>query len=238
MQKSIDSRIYHTLLADFMEYQGISDEAEAHRQFKQAELTAKQQWLELRPQTAADKARFYRQADYYIADLTHWLLRDSAVAAFLNMLRQYLSKYQLRTVLDYGCGIGTQGLALAEAGAEVTLMDIEGPVWDYAQWRAKKHGLFDKVRWAPLAPILDEYDLMLCVDVIGHVPDPFRLLDELGDKARYLFYNMDFRIQEKAEDDRYPQHHRKPDKWEGAFRACFKQIDSFLWENIVEEYIR
>ena len=136
-----------------------------------------------------------------------------------------------QTVLDYGCGIGTQGLALAEAGAEVTLMDIEGPVWDYAQWRAEKHGLHNKVRWLPLAPILGEYGLVLCVDVIGHVPEPFRLLDELSDKARFLFLNEDFRIREREEDDRYPQHHQRPGGWNAALRYAFVNVDSFLWQN-------
>lgn len=223
------SEIYSTLLADYMEYMGVS-EPEARQQFVEAEAELKRRWLALKPQTPAEQVRFYRQQELYIADLTGWLLRDSAVAGFLTMLQGYLGKYRLETVLDYGCGIGTQGLALAEAGAEVTLMDIEGPVWDYAQWRAKKHGLFDKVRWLPLVPILDEYDLVLCVDVIGHVPDPFRLLDELGDKAVFLFFNKDFRIRDEAEDDRYPQHHREPSGWEGAFRACFVQVDNFLWE--------
>jgi len=231
MKKPLDSEIYRTLLADYVEYMSVSEET-AHRQFREAELELKRRWLKLKPETPAEQARFYRQEKLYIADLTSWLLRDSAVAGFLNMLRRYLQKYQLCTVLDYGAGIGSQGLALAEAGADVTLMDIEGPVWDYAQWRAKRHGLYDQVRWLPLAPILDEYDLVLCVDVIAHVPDPFRLLDELKDKARFTFFNKDFRIQDRAEDDRYPQHHREPSGWEGAFRHCFEQADSFLWRNV------
>ena len=231
MRKPIDSQIYHALLADYVEYRGVSEEA-ARRQFREAEVKLKEHWLALKPRTPAEQARFYRQEKLYIADLTGWLLRDGAVAGFLSMLRKYLQKYQLRTVLDYGCGIGSQGLALAEAGAEVTLMDIEGPVWEYAQWRAKKHGLHDKVRWVPLAPILDDYDLILCVDVVGHVPDPFRLLQELSDKAKFTFFNKDFRVRDKAEDDRYPQHHREPDGWWGAFRHNFEQIDSFLWQNL------
>jgi len=225
--------IYQDLLADYMEYMGVG-EAEARRQMKDAELKLKRRWLALKPQTPADQVRFYRQQELYIADLTGWLLRDSAVAAFIGMLREYLGKYGIETVLDYGCGIGTQGLSLAEAGAEVTLMDIEGPVWDYAQWRARKHGLFNKVRWLPLAPMMDDYDLILCIDVVGHVPDPFRLLQELADKTEFLFYNKDFRIQARAEDDRYPQHHREPEGWEGTFRHHFQQIDAFLYRRLMQ----
>lgn len=223
--------VYRTLLSDYMEYQGIADEAEANSQFRQAELTAKERWLEAKLETAADKARFYREADFYIGDLTGWMLRDRAVADFIPMLRGYLTKHDIKTVLDYGCGIGTQGLALAEAGADVALMDIEGPVWDYARWRAERHGFLTKTRWLPLGPVMDSYDLILCIDTIAHVPNPFRLLREFSDKAKFLFLNEDFRIQEKAEDDRYPQHHRRPDGWDTALREKFVNNDNFLWKN-------
>ncbi len=225
------SKIFHTLLSDYMEHRGV-DEAGARRRFQAAEVTAKKRWLELKPETAADKTRFYREADYYIADLTGWILRDKAVASFIPLLRGYLGKCGIGTVLDYGCGIGTQGLSLVEAGADVTLMDIEGPVWDYAKWRAEKHGFLSKTRWLPIAPVMDSYDLILCIDVIGHVPDPFRLLRELSDKARYLFFNVDFRVHKKAEMDRYPQHHQEPEGWTAELNKRFVNCDRFLWRNV------
>ena len=44
-------------------------------------------------------------------------------------------------MLDYGCGIGSDGLALIEAGYEVTFADFDNPSTRYLRWRLEQRGL-------------------------------------------------------------------------------------------------
>ena len=86
-------------------------------------------------------------------------------------------------VLDYGCGIGSDGLALLEAGYEVEFADFDNPSTAYLRWRLARRELS--------APIYDldvevpgGFDAAYAFDVIEHVDDPFALPRRAGAPRR------------------------------------------------------
>jgi len=85
-------------------------------------------------------------------------------------------------LLDYGCGIGSDGLLLIEAGYRVEFADFDNPSVEYLRWRLKERGLD--------APIHDleqsvpgGFDAAYALYVIEHAPDPFAFLRELEQRA-------------------------------------------------------
>lgn len=91
-----------------------------------------------------------------------------------------------KSVLEIGCGIGTDTIDFARHGARVTAVDISAKSLAIARRRAEVYGLDDRItfhhgnaeeltRFVPVAP----YDLVYSFGVIHHTPHPERVLDEV-----------------------------------------------------------
>jgi len=89
-------------------------------------------------------------------------------------------------VLDVGCGGGLLSEALARAGASVTAIDLAEPLIDVARLhllerrQAGEHLQVD-YRVQPVEALAEEqpgqYDLVTCMELLEHVPDPQAILD-------------------------------------------------------------
>jgi 2-polyprenyl-3-methyl-5-hydroxy-6-metoxy-1,4-benzoquinol methylase len=91
-----------------------------------------------------------------------------------------------KKVLEIGCGIGTDTINFARAGAQVTAIDLTEQSLEVARQRAKVFGLEDRIRFlqanaeklSETVPV-ERYDLVYSFGVIHHTPDPSRVLDEI-----------------------------------------------------------
>jgi 2-polyprenyl-3-methyl-5-hydroxy-6-metoxy-1,4-benzoquinol methylase len=91
-----------------------------------------------------------------------------------------------RTVLEVGCGLGTDTINFARAGALVTAVDLSERSLDLARQRANLFGVADRIRFVAadaerlsqfVAP--EPYDLVYSFGVIHHSPHPDRILREI-----------------------------------------------------------
>jgi 2-polyprenyl-3-methyl-5-hydroxy-6-metoxy-1,4-benzoquinol methylase len=96
------------------------------------------------------------------------------------------SRWSGRRVLEVGCGLGTDTINFARAGALVTAVDLSERSLELARQRAALFGVADRVRFvAADAETLSQYvrpepyDLVYSFGVIHHSPHPERILQEL-----------------------------------------------------------
>ena len=90
-------------------------------------------------------------------------------------------------VLEVGCGIGTDSINFARAGAELTAVDLSGESLRIAQERAEVMGVADRIRFVQadaekLTSALageEPYDLVYSFGVVHHTPHPERALAEI-----------------------------------------------------------
>jgi 2-polyprenyl-3-methyl-5-hydroxy-6-metoxy-1,4-benzoquinol methylase len=112
----------------------------------------------------------------------HVATSHAARFALLRSLVRELAPVPAR-ILDVGCAQGTLGLQLAEEGYRVTLLDIRPAHIDYAKAR-HEHGdvefLVGEV--GPELPPDGAFDVVICTEVLEHVPAPARLLETLKAK--------------------------------------------------------
>jgi 2-polyprenyl-6-hydroxyphenyl methylase/3-demethylubiquinone-9 3-methyltransferase len=93
-----------------------------------------------------------------------------------------------RAVLDVGCGGGILAEAMARKGAQVTALDMAAELLDVA----KLHALEANVAVNYLLETAEAhaeqhagaYDVVTCMEMLEHVPDPERIVAALGALAR------------------------------------------------------
>jgi len=101
------------------------------------------------------------------------------------------ARWRGKKVLEIGCGIGTDTINFARAGAQVTAVDLSDKSMELARTRASVFGLGDRIRFCPgnaeqlstFVPV-EPYDLIYSFGVIHHTPNPGALFQQLRPYAR------------------------------------------------------
>ena len=112
------------------------------------------------------------------------------------------ARWRGKRVLEVGCGIGTDTMNFARAGAAVTAVDLSGASLRIARERAQVLGLSEHIDFVhanaeELTSALPDgrYDLVYSFGVVHHTPHPERALAQMrqlaapGGTLRLMVYN-------------------------------------------------
>lgn len=140
-----------------------------------------------------------------------------------------------RRILDFGCGIATWSLVAASRGAEAYCYEPNPTMREFAEWRARKHGL--RLTFLEQSPVsyahaAEPYDDVVAWHVFEHLEQPEVALDSL---LRALRPGGRL-LTESGFDDHLPaQHHEHPD-WAGALaRAGLVEVSPAVYVAGAEE---
>lgn len=139
-------------------------------------------WEKQGPMTDERTKQFYKQTTNYIYELGEWHLWVAGKRASDVQLVKDIAATRPKNVLDFGGGVGLNALMLARAGLDVTLADLESTSLEFAQFRAKRHGLKLEIWKTDLEPAPPDakYDVILALDVLEHLPK--EVLEDLVNK--------------------------------------------------------
>jgi SAM-dependent methyltransferase len=154
--------------------------------FRLDRLQHYQEHLDAEVAQVAHEETFYLTSKAYLYNLTAFAMTGTKLP-YLHELTSRVARGA--RLLDYGCGIGSDGLLLLEAGYRVEFADFDNPSVEYLRWRLAQRGL--------QAPIHDlntgvpgGFDAAYAFDVIEHVPDPFAFLGEMEQRAKLVVVNF------------------------------------------------
>jgi GT2 family glycosyltransferase/SAM-dependent methyltransferase len=146
-------------------------------------------WLNVVDQEFAgqpDEDRLYRTSQMYLYSLTGFAMTPTK-GPYRDLVRR-LAPPGAR-ILDYGCGIGSDGLRLLEEGYRVSFAEFDNPSARYLRWRLAHRQLHAEV-YDLEGAVPGGFDLAFAFDVIEHVEDPFGLIAELERRARLVVVNL------------------------------------------------
>lgn len=141
----------------------------------------------------ADRERFQNDADKYAAYLETAEGRLRLDLSFANVQESLLHKQAQRSLraLDLGCGTGANGLRLARAGFQVTLLDSSSAMLDIAKRAAEEAGVAERVVLKEgdadqVANFFEagSFDVILCHNILEFVDDPGAVLRDAAHSLR------------------------------------------------------
>ncbi len=154
--------------------------------YDRGRLERYQEVLDEEVAAVGDEAELYRTSEAYLYNLTVFAMSGTKLP-YLQALTSRVPPGS--RVLDYGCGIGSDGLMLLEAGYRVEFADFANPSTAYLRWRLERRSLA-----APIHDLDGEvpggYDAAYAFDVIEHVPDPYALLGEMERRTALVEVNL------------------------------------------------
>jgi SAM-dependent methyltransferase len=214
------------LVQEAAEYLGLS-EADAWDRLRGAGDRFRDEWV----QTVGDSKdaeqirQFYNRSDTELFELIEWHATDPIHYRTL-IIRDLASARPGRTYLDYGSGIGSDAVAFAEAGFDITVADISDILLGFAEFRCRKRGA--KVRKIDLKTEglpADRFDVTVCFDVLEHVPDPLPVVRRIRNamhEGGLIAIHAPF-----GEDDEHPMHIVHTDVVTPRMRSLgFRPIDA------------
>ena len=146
-----------------------------------------QEQLEEEARAIGDEARLYRESEAYLYNLTAFAMTGTKLPYLEEIVRLVPAPAR---VLDVGCGIGSDGLLLLEAGYEVAFADFDNPSTRYLRHRLELRGRTAEVHDVDAGPLPEGFDLAYAFDVLEHVDDPFTLLGQMERAARLVCVNL------------------------------------------------
>src|SRR5688572_5465424 len=93
-----------------------------------------------------------------------------------------------KRVLDVGCGGGLLSEGMARRGAQVTGIDLAPGAIEVAKLHALEAGIAMDYRLVPVETLAESaagsYDLVTCLEMLEHVPDPAAILAAIAHLVR------------------------------------------------------
>jgi len=128
----------------------------------------------LEPYTWTEKlTEFYSKTDAFLYELVVWNLNKRK-----RRIRRRIGKYlyknlgQRLDILTIGDGLGVDSLYLARAGHHVTYIETSAYAQAFAKMLFADCAVDINVLDDPNQISLNSYDVVICLDVLEHVPDP------------------------------------------------------------------
>ncbi|MDO8571671.1 MAG: methyltransferase domain-containing protein [bacterium] len=106
------------------------------------------------------------------------------------------SRWKGKRVLEIGCGIGTDSINFARAGADLTIVELSEKSLELCKKRFEIYGLTARFyqgnaeKLSSFVP-LEKYDIIYSFGVIHHTPDPAKVIHEI---KKYCHKETELRV--------------------------------------------
>ncbi|MGH3928604.1 MAG: zf-HC2 domain-containing protein [Pseudonocardiaceae bacterium] len=161
------------------------------------------EWDTANPRTEHDVAQFFRTSTSYLYNLAVWEASGNR-PAYVSRALPTLARCGTRTVLDYGCGIGSDTLPLHHSGFTVTGCDFHSPCTAFLRWRSGE--VITVIEPGDLGAI-NAPDTLWVIDTLDHLTD---IESSLGEMLSVVDLVVTENLTINRGHGRQRFHHRRP----------------------------
>jgi len=145
----------------------------------------KKSWNKINPRTSQEIINFYNTNETQLLESMYWHSQiGHAITDNVRSLQIALSAGG-KNYLDYGCGVGSNGILFSKYGFEITLADISSVMLNFAEYRFKKRGLkanFIDLKTSDLPRT--HFDFITIIHTLEHVSNPINLFEKVVKSAK------------------------------------------------------
>lgn len=143
-------------------------------------------------QACGSAEAFYHGSQRYLYHLTRYFLEGWKRLGYGLLFQILAGRPGHPSILDYGCGIGADGLWFLEGGLPVSFADFDSPARRYLAWRLARRGPLGDAPIYDLTEAIPRHDVVWCVDVLEHLPpcDHLSLVRRLCSLGRFVVMNL------------------------------------------------
>lgn len=205
----------NNLLADLKKFLGVKNLR--YENINEAGHAVAAYWEKLLPLDEEELNEFYDTCDDYIYENSYWNVGRSCRMKARKILK-ILDEFNINTITEIGCGIGTDAICLAAIGKKVTVMEARDLSFRFFLWRCKQHNISIPVNNTGL-PM--HQDCVMFFDVIEHIHNPFQFMGWVaGAKPKSILLTQAFRVHEERMGG-HPQH----------FDYSYSKVEKVLLDN-------
>lgn len=148
-------------------------------------------WNERQPSTPQEVSDFYKETPHYLYNLVIW--HDSGDRLdFTPDFEKLRDQFGIKSMIDYGCGVGNDGLPLLEKGFTVTFIDFDNPSTRFLRWRLAQRGYPDTFLNVEELTAFPPADMFLAMDVLEHMVNPLSVIDMLHPSTKLFVHQTTF----------------------------------------------
>ncbi len=166
-----------------------------------ADTMLQQTWKRLDPKTEEDILKFYIDNIEYTIYLLRWyhnITADYNDSSLFDNLVKHIPNIKECKILDYGCGQGTFGISMINSGCKhVSFADLPTPLFKIVRHCLTPNltpniGTDKFLEIREKYPLKDDYDIIICTDVLGYVKDPGLVFEHLSSHCKYIYLTTFF----------------------------------------------
>lgn len=125
------------------------------------------EWDAANPRTEQEIAQFFRASTSYLYNLAIWEASGNR-PPYVSQALPTLARRGVRTVLDYGCGIGSDTIPLRDSGFDVLGCDFRSPSTAFLRWRS--HDTIAVIEPGEIDSVTAP-DALWVIDTLDHLVD-------------------------------------------------------------------
>ncbi len=178
----VDTRIFDQTIRYYREVKGVTMTRADALDRALDKQRHKDMWFQRERGSIQDIRQFYQEADVY-PFRQPYNKRRGGYRWYLELVRHVARP----SILEYGCGsaVLTEYLLRRRPDARFSVADIPSTTLEFVQWKKQALGLPYEILTIGVGregiPLRNEYDLIICQDVLEHTPNPFEIVSAFID---------------------------------------------------------
>lgn len=172
--------------------------------WNRANNIAADEWKKFAPHDEKTFEQYYEKSKAYIDAMAAYNETGKKLRLFSKIYKVIENLGDVKSIVDFGCGVGSDSLEFASLGFDVTAMDVPSIALDFVRFRQNKH----HIKFNILTTKFDipHCDLILSLDTLEHVFDPYETLKKFFKaNPKYILLTTAFGVHHTDEHE-IPHH--------------------------------